>query len=86
MFIIGWIFIFYAFVFLLGFVVVSPVLISAFLIRKAGFSFPAAIAFALIATALISTGATGLLQVDLWSGAIPRIIPGIFGGTIILLL
>ena len=81
--IIGGIFIFYAFVFLLGFVLVSPVFMASFLIRKGGLNWLAAILYSAIAILLIYTGVTGLLKVDLWSGVIPSIIPGILGGSIV---
>lgn len=78
-----WVFLFFLFVFLFGFALVSPVFITAFLIRKAGMRFRSALLYALIAVALIYIFMEGLINADLWCGAIPEIIPGWLGGAII---
>lgn len=81
--IIIWVFAFYILVFLFGFVLVSPVFIASFLIRKARMNRALAVTYALVATILIYSGMTGLLNVQLWTGAIPSLIPGILGGSMI---
>jgi len=81
--IMGWVFLYYALVFLLGFALVSPFFIAAFLVRKAHLGKLTACIYAVIATVLIYVVMSGWIKADLWSGAIPRISPGLLGGSII---
>jgi len=81
--VICWAFLYFIFVFFFGFALVSPFFIAFFLVRKAQMRVPAAAIYSVIATALIYGLMTGLLASDLWSGAIPEIIPGILGGAIV---
>lgn len=81
--VICWAFLYFIFVFFFGFALVSPFFIAFFLVRKAHMKVPAAAIYSVIATALIYALMTGLLSSDLWSGAIPSIIPGLLGGAII---
>jgi len=81
--VIGWVFLYFAVVFFLGFALASPFFIAAFLIRKAQMKGPAAVILAVAATVLVYALMTGLIASDLWCGAIPTIIPGILGGAIV---
>lgn len=81
--IIAWVVIYYGLVFLLGFALVSPIFIAAFLVRKARMGKLAAGIYAVIGTVLIYVAMSGWIKADLWSGAIPRIIPDLLGGAII---
>jgi len=81
--IMGWIFLFFVFVFFFGFALISPVFITCFLIRKALMRWYVAFTYALIAIMLIYIFMEGLIKADLWCGAIPEIIPGLLGGAII---
>lgn len=81
--IMAWVFLFFAFVFLFGFALVSPLFIALFLVRKAGFRKGTALVYAVTATILIYLFMQGVIKADLWSGAIPSIIPGILGGAIV---
>jgi uncharacterized protein YqhQ len=81
--IMAWVLLFFLLVFVLGFALVCPIFITCFLIRKAGLKWPTAVLSALIAIVLIYIFMEGVIQADLWCGAIPEIIPGIMGGSII---
>jgi uncharacterized protein YqhQ len=78
-----WVFLFFIFVFLFGFALISPVFIASFLIRKAEMRWQTSVVSALVATVLIYVFMEGLIKTDLWCGAIPEVIPGILGGSII---
>jgi hypothetical protein len=73
---------FFLFVFLLGFFVVPPVFIALFLINEARVGPKWAILSAMIASFSMYGGMV-LLNVDIWTGAIPEIVPGLIGGAII---
>lgn len=81
--IMAWVILFFVFVFVFGFALVSPVFITCFLIRKAGMGWLKAALYAVVAVVLIYLCMEGLIHVDLWSGAVPTVIPGILGGSII---
>jgi len=81
--IMAWIILYYGFTFLLGFILVSPIFIALFLIVKAEIKWPAALFYTAISVALLFAGLISVLKVDIWAGAIPAIIPGIIGGSII---
>ena len=81
--VMAWVFLFFIFVFLFGFALISPVFIACFLIRKAGMHRPAAIVYALVAMTCIYGLMEGIINADLWCGAIPEVIPGFLGGAII---
>ena len=81
--VMAWVFPFFILVFLFGYALISPIFIACFLIRKAGMRWPIAVASAIFSTALIFLLMEGLIDADLWCGAIPEIIPGWLGGAII---
>jgi uncharacterized membrane protein YhaH (DUF805 family) len=81
--VMAWVFPFFILVFLFGYALMSPIFIACFLIRKAGMRWPIAVASAIFSTALIFLLMEGLIDADLWCGAIPEIIPGWLGGAII---
>lgn len=81
--VMAWVFPFFILVFLFGYALMSPIFIASFLIRKAGMRWPMAVASAIFSTALIFLLMEGLIDADLWCGAIPEIIPGWLGGAII---
>jgi hypothetical protein len=81
--VMAWVFPFFILVFLFGYALMSPIFIASFLIRKAGMRWPTAVASAVFSTALIYLLMEGLIDADLWCGAIPEIIPGWLGGAII---
>jgi uncharacterized membrane protein YfcA len=67
---------------LFGYVVVPPFFIVLFLVREARVGVLRAIVVALVTTAGVY-GGMRFLQVDIWAGAIPEIIPGILGGAVL---
>jgi uncharacterized membrane protein len=80
---LGWIVAFYLLLFLFGFLLVTPVFLSAFLIRKGKVRPLKAIPVAVLTT-LVSCGfVQGLFKIDLWLGAVPKLIPHILGGSIV---
>ncbi|MFH1488263.1 MAG: tripartite tricarboxylate transporter TctB family protein [Pseudomonadota bacterium] len=81
--VMAWVFLFFILVFFFGFALVSPVFITCFLIRKASMRWQVSALYSVIATVLIYVFMEGLINADLWSGAIPEIIPGYLGGAII---
>ena len=84
--VMAWVFPFFIFVFLFGFALTSPIFMACFLNRKADMRWPAAIVYALVAVVCIYGLMEGVINADLWCGAIPEIIPGWLGGAIIPLL
>ena len=78
-----WVFLTFLLVFLFGFALISPVFIACFLIQKARMRWPIAVASAVFSTVLIYLFMEGVINADLWCGAIPEIIPGYLGGAII---
>jgi uncharacterized protein YqhQ len=83
MIIMGWVLLFFIFVFLFGFALVSPVFMACFLIRKAEMRWHTAILYAIVAVGCIYALMEGIIKADLWCGAIPEVIPGWLGGAII---
>ncbi len=73
---------FLGFSFLFGFIFVPPVFLSLYLIVEAKAPAVWAILSGVAATALLMTG-MHLVHIDVWVGAIPEIIPGLLGGSII---
>ncbi len=73
---------FFATVFLLGMFVVPPVFIVAYLVTEARMRFAAALVASLAASTCLYAG-MAFLGVDLWTGSIPEVVPGILGGGII---
>ena len=61
---------------------VPPLFVAVFLFMEAEMPPFRAIVCSLIASAALYGGAI-LLRIDLWMGAIPKLIPGILGGSII---
>jgi hypothetical protein len=81
--VMAWVFLFFILVFFFGFALVSPVFIICFLVQKASMRWKVSALYAVIGTVLIYLFMEGLINADLWSGAIPEIIPGYLGGAII---
>ena len=73
---------FLGFSFLFGFVFVPPIFLSLYLIVEARVPALWAVLSGVIATALLMTG-MHMVHIDAWAGAIPEIIPGLLGGSII---
>lgn len=73
---------FLGFSFLLGLVLVPPIFLSLYLIVEAKVPAIWAVLSGVVATALLMTG-MHLVHIDVWVGAIPEIIPGLLGGSII---
>lgn len=80
---LAWILGYYVVVFLLGFMAATPVFLAAFLRRKAGVGWIWAVSSGILVTLLLSSFIQGLFKIPLWLGAIPRLIPGIVGGSIV---
>jgi len=80
--VMAWTVAFFVLVFFLGFFLVPPVFIAAFLIMEAGVRPFRAIVASLITSIALDSGMF-FLKVGLWMGAIPEIIPGFVGGSII---
>ena len=72
---------FWALVFLLGLYLVPPLFIIFFLVAEAGVRLRHAVMSALVACAFLFTG-LHLLEIDLWVGVAPEILPGIVGGAV----
>jgi hypothetical protein len=79
----GWVFGFYGAVFLFGFVVATPVFLAAFLRKKAGVGWIGAVSSGILCTLLFCSFIQVLFKIPLWLGAIPRLVPGILGGSIV---
>ena len=73
---------FFATVFLLGMFVVPPLFIVAYLATEARMRPAGAVLASLVASICLYAG-MALLGVDLWTGSIAEIVPGILGGGII---
>ncbi len=80
--ILGWTSGFFAALFLFGYYLIPVVFTTAFLIGEAGVKFFRAAILSLSIGVVLYSG-LALLKVDLWTGAIPEIIPGYLGGSII---
>ncbi|MFQ5850365.1 MAG: hypothetical protein ACE5JU_07210 [Candidatus Binatia bacterium] len=80
--VMSWAVAFFVLVFLLGFFLVPPVFVAAFLIREAEMRPVSAIIASIVASLGLLGGMT-FLRVDLWMGAVPELIPGFVGGSII---
>ena len=78
----AWAFGFFAAVFLLGMFVIPPLFIAAYLVTEARMRLVAALFASLVASTCLYAG-MALLGVDLWTGSIAEIVPGILGGGII---
>ncbi|PKN61525.1 MAG: hypothetical protein CVU57_28975 [Deltaproteobacteria bacterium HGW-Deltaproteobacteria-15] len=79
----GWVFGFYAAVFLFGFMVATPIFLAAFLRRKAGVGLIGAVSSGILCTLLATWFVQGVFKIPLWLGAIPGVVPGILGGSIV---
>ena len=73
---------FFAAVFLLGLFAVPPLFIVAYLVTEARMRLSAALFASLVASTCLYAG-MALLGVDLWTGSIAEIVPGILGGGIL---
>ena len=73
---------FFAAVFLLGLFAVPPLFIVAYLVTEARMRLGTALLASLVASTCLYAG-MALLGVDLWTGSIAEIVPGILGGGII---
>lgn len=78
----GWVFGFFAAVFLFGFMVATPVFLAGFLRRMAGVGWIKAVSSGVLCSVLAAWFVQGLFHIDLWLGAVPRLVPGILGGSI----
>ncbi len=72
---------FWALVFVFGLYLVPPLFIILFLVAEAGVRLRHAVLSALVACSFLFAG-LHLLKIDLWSGVVPEIVPGIVGGTV----
>lgn len=73
---------FFAAVFLLGMFVVPPLFIVAYLVTEARMH-PVHALVASIAASVCLYGGMALLGVDLWTGSVTEVVPGLLGGGII---
>ena len=73
---------FFAAVFLLGMFVVPPLFIVAYLVTEARMRLAGALFASLVASTCLYAG-MAFLGVDLWTGSVPEVAPGILGGGII---
>jgi hypothetical protein len=81
--IMAWILVFYGMVFFFGFLAIFPWFITAFLIAEGKRRWYTSLVLSLLTTLALYLGVSVLFEVDLWAGAIPEVIPGILGGSII---
>jgi hypothetical protein len=80
---LGWVFGFYAMLFLFGFMVATPVFLAGFLRRKAGVGWAGSVSCGVLCTLLSAYLVQVLFKIDLWLGAVPRLVPGFLGGSIL---
>ena len=73
---------FFAAVFLFGMFVVPPLFIVAYLVAEARMRLTGALLASLVASTCLYAG-MALLRVDLWTGSIAEVVPGILGGGIL---
>lgn len=73
---------FFATVFLFGMFVVPPLFIVAYLATEARMRLARALLASLVASTCLYAG-MALLRVDLWTGSIAEVVPGVLGGGII---
>ena len=80
--ILGWLLVYYIGIFIFGFIVTTPVFLAAFFIKKTDLNVTKSILIAIISSFAIIRFVKSL-GIDLWLGAVPKILPGIIGGSII---
>ncbi|RJR32217.1 MAG: tripartite tricarboxylate transporter TctB family protein [Desulfobacteraceae bacterium] len=80
---LSWVFGFYAAIFFLGFLVATPFFLAGFLHRKAGIRWTAAVSSGVLCTLLSAWFVEKVFKISLWLGAIPKLIPGVLGGSIV---
>ena len=79
---LAWLLAYYIFIFIFGFKVVTPIFLSAFFYQKTDFRLAKSVLIALVSSFFIIRFVESF-GIDLWIGAVPKIIPGIIGGSII---
>lgn len=79
---LGWLLAYYILIFIFGFIVVTPIFLSVFFYQKTDLNLKKSVLIALVSSFLIIRFVESL-GTDLWLGAVPKIIPGILGGSII---
>ncbi len=73
---------FFAAVFLFGMFVMPPLFIVAYLVAEARVRWIGALLASLVASTCLYAG-MALLRVDMWTGSIAEVVPGVLGGGII---
>lgn len=79
---LGWLLGYAILIFIFGFIVVTPVFLAAFFYRKADLNLTKSVLIAVLSSFAIIRFVKSF-GMDLWLGAIPKILPGILGGSII---
>lgn len=80
---LAWVFGFYAAIFLFGFLVATPFFLAGFLLRKAGVRWTVAVSSGILCTLFSAWFVQKIFKIGLWLGAIPKLIPGVLGGSIV---
>lgn len=79
----GWLALYFGVTFALGFYVAIPIFMTAFLIFESRLKPVYAVAVTVAAGALLYLVFETLLEIPLWAGALPRVVPGVFGGGVV---
>lgn len=79
----GWLALYFGVTFALGFYAAIPIFMTAFLIFESRLKPAYAVAVTIAAGALLYLVFETLLEIPLWAGALPRVVPGVFGGGVV---
>lgn len=79
----GWLALYFGITFALGFYAAIPIFMTAFLIFESRLKPAYAVAVTIAAGALLYLVFETLLEIPLWAGALPRVVPGVFGGGVV---
>ena len=71
---LGWLLVYYIFIFIFGFIVATPVFLAAFFIQKTDLNATKSILIAIISSFVIIRFVQSL-GIDLWLGAVPKTLP-----------
>ena len=79
----GWLLFYFALTFVLGFFLAIPIFMTLFLRYESRLSFPQALGVMVAAGIPLYVVFRPLLDIPLWAGILPRIVPGVIGGGIV---
>lgn len=76
----GWLIGYYALTFVFGYYVATPVFLAAFLTRESGLTWMNSLGVMVVSLLPFYVVFRLILDIPLWPGVLPRILPGILGG------